>query len=144
MRMVEQFWVGEERKITVCVDGYENGVFRGRFYNAYHDAGTFDSLSQFLLKTEALLETIQAPQAYTAHRTFSAFLRPEDDSQIPSFFRRGTKATFELKILFRQHSSWQGVIVWKDRGTEQYFRSVLELIVLVDSALRDMEGIAAS
>lgn len=142
--MVEQFWVGEERKITVCVDSYDNGVFRGRFYNTCYDAGSFDSLSQFLLKTEALLEIIQAPQAYTTHRTFSRFLHPEEDSKFPSFFRKGNRATFELKILFRQHSSWQGVISWKDRGTEQYFRSVLELVFLVDSALRDMEGSAAS
>ena len=142
--MVEQFWVGEERNITVCVDSYDNGVFRGRFYNACHNAGTFDSLSQFLVKTEALLEMIQSPQAYTTHRTFSALLRPVADAQHPPFFRRGVQATFELKILFRQHSSWQGMIKWKDRGTEQYFRSVLELVFLVDSALRDTEGSAVS
>lgn len=142
--MVEQFWGGEERKITVCVDSYDNGVFRGRFYNACYDAGSFDSLSQFLLKTEALLEIMQAPQAYTTHRTFSALLCPETEAQLPPFFRKGVQATFEIKILYRQHSSWQGMIKWKDRGTEQYFRSVLELVFLVDSALRDTEGSAAS
>ena len=49
---------------------------------------------------------------------------------------RGTAATFELRILFRQHASWQGELLWLERSDRQSFRSVLELITLMDSALR--------
>ena len=142
--MIQQFWVSDNRKMTVCIDDYSSGILRGRFYNAYHDAGSFDSLSQFLIRMESILEENRTPQAYTSHRTFSAMLHPDEKPANTSQLRKGAKATFELQILFRQHSSWQGVIVWKDRNTEQTFRSVLELIVLMDSALRDMEGSVAS
>ncbi len=141
--MVQPFWVSESRKIMVCVDDYNDGVPMGRFYSAGHGMCSFHSLSQFLLKMEAVLEELQEPQSYTAKRTFSTML-PSDDMVYPSQFRKGAKATFELQVLFRQHSSWQGVVIWKDRHSEQSFRSVLELIFLLDSALRDMEGSVAS
>ena len=142
--MIQQFWVSDNRKITVCIDSYDNGALRGRFYNAYHEVSSFESLSQFLIRIEALLEENHAPQAYTSHRTFSAILKPDEEAAHPAASRKGAKATFELQVLFRQHSSWQGMIVWKDRNVEQSFRSVLELVVLMDSALRDMEGSVAS
>ena len=142
--MIQQFWVSDNRKMTVCIDNYEDGVLRGRFYNSLQDVAYFESLSQFLIRMEALLEESQTPQAYTAHRTFSAILRPDGEAPPEIQTRKGAKATFELQILFRQHSSWQGVLVWKDRNTEQSFRSVLELVVLMDSALRDLEGSVAS
>ena len=142
--MIQPFWVSENRKITVCVDDYDSGVLRGRFYNAYQDMSSFESLSQFLLKVESALEAVQEPQSYTSHRTFCAMLPPDDNMNFPTYFRKGAKATFELQVLFRQHSSWQGIVVWKDRNTEQSFRSVLELVFLLDSALRDLEGSVAS
>lgn len=142
--MIQQFWVSDNRKMTICVDGYEDGILKGRFYNAYHDMTAFESLSQFLIRMEMLLEETQTPQSYTSHRTFSSMLRQDDDPAFTTQLRKGAKATFELQILFRQHSSWQGVIVWKDRNLEQSFRSVLELVVLMDSALRALEGSVAS
>ena len=142
--MVRQFWVCDNRKITVCVDDYEDGILKGWFYNACHDVSTFESLSQFLIRMENLLEEYQIPQSYTTHRKFSARLRPDEDSDYALLPAKGAKATFELQVLFRQHSSWQGILVWKERKAEQSFRSVLELVILLDSALRDMEGSAAS
>ncbi len=44
-----------------------------------------------------------------------------------------------MRILFRQHTSWQGVAVWMEKKLERKFRSVLELIMLMDSALRREE-----
>ena len=49
--------------------------------------------------------------------------------------RRGELATFIVKVLFRQHSSWQGSVVWQEEKCEEPFRSVLELVLLLESAL---------
>ena len=142
--MIQPLWVSESRKMMICVDDYDNGVLAGRFYSASQGMISFRSLSQFLLKMESVLEEMQEPQSYTAKRTFSTMLSSEDEIPSPAQFRKGAKATFELQVLFRQHSSWQGVLIWKDRRSEQSFRSVLELVFLLDSALRDLEGSAAS
>ena len=43
--------------------------------------------------------------------------------------------TFILKILDRQNSTWQGSILWGEKQNEQYFRSALEMLKLIDEAL---------
>lgn len=138
--MIRQMWTDEKRKILVCVDSYKSGILRGRFCSAYQEIMRFDSLSQFLVRMESLLEEQRVPQAYTSSRTFSKMLQPESRPEISSRLYQGARATFELQILFRQHSSWQGLVVWKDKKLQQSFRSVLELVLLMDSALRGMEG----
>ena len=40
--------------------------------------------------------------------------------------------TFILKILDRKNSTWQGSILWVDKRNEQYFRSALEMLKLID------------
>ena len=83
------------------------------------------------------------PQSYTSLRTFSDLIPMGEGSTVATHIRKGVKATWELQVLFRQHSGWQGVIIWRERKLEQSFRSVLELVMLMDSALRSAkEGVA--
>lgn len=121
------------------MDSYEAGIFRGRFCGPDRQIRSFGSLSQFLVMMEEMLEQTNEPQSDTARRSFSALLQPAPGASLPGSIPRGAQATFELQILFRQHTSWQGMILWKDRHREQSFRSVLELILLMDSALRGFE-----
>lgn len=137
--MVERRWIHENRKTLVCVDSYDSGVLKGRFYNGWQEADSFESLSQFLSKMESLLDELQMPQAYTEKRTFTYLESPLESRAPPSRITRGAKATFELQVIFRQHTSWQGVVVWLEEKWEQSFRSVLELVLLMDSALRNPE-----
>ena len=135
--MVRQIWPGENRKLTVCVDSYAGGVLKGRFYNACREMERFESLMQLLVGVEAALEDQQGPQSYTVLRRFSETVPVSDGAVAFGGVQKGTAATFEIQILFRQHSSWQGVVIWKEGKQEQSFRSVLELLMLIDSALRD-------
>ena len=138
--MIPKPWVQENRRNLLCVDSYDNGVLKGRLFDPYQEVEAFDSLSRFLLRMEHLLDTLQAPQAYTEARTFSSFWEPREREASVSRLRKGARATFELNILFRQHSSWQGSLIWRETGLEQSFRSVLELVILLDSALRTPES----
>ncbi|MCI9007510.1 MAG: hypothetical protein HFI13_05295 [Lachnospiraceae bacterium] len=56
---------------------------------------------------------------------------------------RGERATFLIRVQYRQHSSWQGEVVWVDQQKKEYFRSALELVKLLDSALGTEEKIDA-
>lgn len=133
--MLKQLWCPENNRILVCVDSYENGVPAGKFCNSFQETEEFSSLSQLLIRLEAMLDDQQAPQSYTTHRTFAAVMEQLEEEERPTASRKGRRATFELKILFRQHGSWQGTVVWKEGRQEESFRSVLELIHLMDSAL---------
>lgn len=142
--MLEKLWCPEINRVLVCVDSYCGGNPVGRFYNFFQEAEVFESLSQLLIKVEAMLDEQRTPQSYTTQRTFASILEQSGEAEMPVAARRGECATFELKILFRQHTSWQGTVVWKERRQEQSFRSVLELIHLMDSALRFREGSGAA
>ena len=48
-------------------------------------------------------------------------------------------ATFKVKVIFRQGASWQGKLSWTEGKEEVSFRSALELIKLMDSALPQPE-----
>ena len=45
------------------------------------------------------------------------------------------RRTFELEILFRQNYSWQGRLRWPKGQREASFRSVLELLILMETVL---------
>jgi len=128
-------WGAEYRTTTVCIDSYESGVLRGRFYNPYLSGGkTFSSMTQFLLEMEKALDAMDFPKAFTATRTFAP--TPDISSGLPDVeYHSGTEATFVIRVLFRQNASWQGSVTWLEGQQEQSFRSVLELILLMDNAL---------
>jgi hypothetical protein len=46
-------------------------------------------------------------------------------------------ATFVIQVQFQQNATWQGTIDWLDAKKTQRFRSVLEMIKLMDEALAD-------
>ena len=133
--MQQKMFGNEFHTTIVCVDSYDKHVFCGRLYNPYVDkAIPFQSLMELLLAVDTLLDEMQFPQSFVAKRQFSpvrtALQNAEDLSQ-----QKGKLATFALRILFRQNTSWQGSVTWLEGRTDESFRSVLELILLMDSAL---------
>ena len=138
--MKPKLWGNEYRSTTVCVDSYENGILAGQLFNSFLDTGQqFESLSQFLFQMEELLDTIGFPQSYTEPRIFSETIPRCDVHLSETKPQRGRLASFVVKILFRQNASWQGLVIWQEGGKEQSFRSALELIFLIDSALRESD-----
>ena len=124
-----------QQAMLICVDSYEGGVPRGRLYLPGQQGQRFDSLSQLLLRAEQLLEQGGA-QSFTIPRIF-ALAKPLRSAPCDADeLARGKAATFEMRVLFRQHASWQGELLWLEKDARQSFRSALELITLMDSALR--------
>ena len=141
--MLQRVWTDGNRKMTVCVDAFEDGVIKGRILTTGQEPEAFESLMQFLMAVETVLDEQQSPQSYTSLRKFQELLPAAEGNPAAGQYRKGTRATFELQVLFRQHSSWQGVIIWREQKMEQSFRSVLELVMLMNSALKNaQEGVA--
>ena len=136
-RIITQMVPGNHSHFQVCVDSYLNGVLQGRIYSPQQAADSFDSLTQFLLKMETCLDTQKLPQAYTDARRFTPLWQDPEHHSVPLQPQKGAIATFQIQIQFRQHTSWQGTVLWKEHHTQQHFRSALELILLLDSALQE-------
>ena len=45
--------------------------------------------------------------------------------------------TFVIKVMNTQNATWQGTVTWTDGKRTEPFRSALELIKLMDSALEE-------
>lgn len=135
--MKKRYHGNEYRTTVVCVDSYQNGVPVGRFYNpALKEGQGFDSLSRFLISMEDFLDGINLPQSFTTARSFGPSQRAEGTATTDKG-QSGKLATFAVRILFRQNASWQGSVTWLEGKREESFRSVLELILLMDSALNE-------
>ena len=48
--------------------------------------------------------------------------------------RQKKTETFIIKVMDQQNATWQGSVTWVDEQREQYFRSTLELLKLIDGA----------
>jgi hypothetical protein len=86
------------------------------------------------------------PEAFVSLRNFGGKNRgsknhsPEgrDDMKTQTTGETGdSKCTFEISVRFRQNATWQGKILWAEKNKTQNFRSVLEMIKLMDEALTD-------
>ena len=135
--MVSYGYENSFRTTLVCIDDYTNKIMRGRIYNPHLPNGVeFAGVMDLLLQMEKMFEDLKCPQAFSSLRTF----RPGNGERVAPAeaskdIREGAVATFSLRILFRQNSSWQGSVMWHEGKTEEPFRSVLELLMLMDSAL---------
>lgn len=96
---------------------------------------SFSNLMQFLILMDAVMDMDNQPQRSVEPRTFD-----QPMSGVPVGTHRARRktppiATFQINVLFRQNASWQGSVLWVDKGMESRFRSALELISLLDNAL---------
>ncbi len=69
---MQRIWGNNYRTTIVCVDSCEHGVLSGRLYHPYLSAGKrFDSLLEFFLEMEKLLDAMGFPQSFLAVRSFA-------------------------------------------------------------------------
>lgn len=135
--------LGEKfKKTTICID--ENGIdWKGKIYNSILNKEiTFYSVNDLVIKLEELMDVLCYPQRGTDIRSFAnknkerTLLRKERLKSMEAskdIELKGKKATFVVKVAYRQNSSWQGEITWVEENKTQRFRSALELIKLIDS-----------
>ena len=126
------------RTSVISIDSYENRILVGRIFNpCLENEISFRSTIEFIKEMEKLMEALNCPQAFSEKREFSPVRESVSRYTAPCDInvRKGRCATFNLRIMFRQNASWQGSLVWLKNGREKNFRSVLELLLLMDSAL---------
>lgn len=132
--MSEKRWENRFRTTMVCIDGVENGAFYGRLMNpSLAEPITFHGVMPFLKEMEKLLDSMNFPTSFTQLRTFGAGGDTNSGETGGDEAPRGKLATFGLRVLFRQNASWQGSLSWLEGKQEESFRSVLELLFLMDS-----------
>lgn len=66
------------------------------------------------------------------------------EKKLDKFNPEKKESNFYIRILFRQNVTYQGTIEWisgnKDQNKKRYFRSLLEMISLINEAVEINEG----
>ena len=118
--------------IRICVDAVGSGTFRGRLYHRYAPTPIlFAGAEQLLLAAESLFDTWNYPQPGLLARSFS-----------PRPAKRGTTRMDRQPIeRWSEHAGGRATVTiqvtWLEEGKQSHFRSALELIKLMDSALEE-------
>jgi len=128
--------------VSICVDRVVNGSIQGRMYHKYQkEPLLFDGVQKLLCFMEDIFDRCGYPQSTTQNRFFTdrkeikimeALLVADIDQVLNN---NGDLATFVVHVKYRQHSTWQGEVVWAEEGKKKIFRSALELLKLIDSAV---------
>lgn len=120
----------------ICIDEYKNKIPVGRIYDEFFEGGIeFQGVMELLLHLDSMLEELNYPQSFAIRRVFRPAIGRLEQHHLSEGVKVGKVGTFSLKILFRQNASWQGAVTWHEGKSEEGFRSVLELLFLLDSAL---------
>ena len=133
--------------VNICIDGHDSSEILGRFYTKHTSKPTaFSGTTSLFKNLEMYFDEIGFPQASTKMRSFSkqnAFSANNTRKVQPEMSKndittqKGEKGTFVVNVQYRQNSTWQGNVVWAEKNVTQNFRSALELLKLIDSALSD-------
>lgn len=128
--------------LSICIDSVADGEMSGEIYHCYKkEPLKFSNIIRMIETADKFFDQIKFPQSATQIRSFEkkepTMEAVPEKVCIPQevLEKRGAKGTFLLNVKYRQNSSWQGSVTWVDEQREQYFRSTLELLKLIDGAL---------
>lgn len=126
---------------VIHIDSFEKEILSGRFlWPDREGIYEFENLMQLLMKLEQCLEESNEPQAFTMMRSFLSQNLSGMEGKEEVFLGKGKVASFHVQIMFRRNASWQGSVIWTEEGEKRNFRSALELVFLINSALSERQS----
>ena len=134
--MTARFMPCDRNTSVIRVTSYQEKRIAGTLYSpgSGEEIG-FENLMQMLLLMEERMDQTNTPQRGMEPRTFGDGESRRMQAVRHADSGRPVIATFQVKVLFRQHASWQGSVQWVESNMDSPFRSALELIGLMDGAL---------
>lgn len=134
--------VPEDLKTSIIkIYDYQDKNPQGVLYNPFYgEEVAFYNLTQLLLLMEDMMDGMKFPQEAVHSRRFKHHKKYDEPVRVLPKPAQEAIATFKVKVLFRQSASWQGKLSWAEGKQELAFRSALELVKLMDSALPQPEG----
>ena len=138
-------------QMTAYIVTCGRGILKGELHSQYLESPfEFFDLVRMIEKMDEIYDLMDFPEAFLRPRSFAAEKcdrkKRETERGIamndiinPVFNDESSKSrcTFEISVRFRQNATWQGQILWVEKNLRQNFRSVLEMLKLMDEALMD-------
>ncbi len=139
--------INAENLVCVCIDKVAGENYNGSFYTKYQkEPQYFQQLDQIILSIEKLLDALKLPRATQKSREFveknadesakianKKYWTDEEFANID-----GNVATFFVLVKYRQKSTWQGEIFWKEKNVMAEFFSELELLKIIEATIQNL------
>lgn len=114
------------REAIIMVRSYKNGMMNGCLQHPrLHKTEEVKSLSHALLLLNDLIDLESCPDRPLP------LVCPEINVE------KDDCTIFRIQILFREHYTWQGKLIWQNENREVIFHSAMELMRLLDEILAD-------
>ena len=148
-----QLYIGTENGVVVCVNSCSPYNLSGYCFHSYsQDPIPFGTLEQLLFLSEDLFNKLVFPFPSTNERYFKILehkapapvqtlrqIKPKKRAKIMKdeelLMQHGDLGSFIIRVQHRQNSSWQGRLTWVEKDQTVNFRSVWEMVKLIDSAI---------
>lgn len=125
MTLREKMIPCQSREAVVTVVSYHQGIMDGYLQHPrLENREKIESLSQLILLLNSLVDL----EHCVNHPL--PMVRPQ-------WGRTEHQAVFQIQILFREHHTWQGRLIWRNENREIVFHSAMELIQLLDEILAE-------
>lgn len=132
--------------LNICIDSERDGEITGRMYHYYStEPAYFQSILELLKLAEKLFDNIAFPQASTENRSFEGVAdkgvpynsrRPERKMRAAELTApRGKLVTLLTRVEYRQHSTWQGEVLWIEGEKKEAFSTEVELARILERTL---------
>ena len=139
-----QWYIGAPNGVVLCVNGMGDGGPAGELYHSYRENSIpFECADDMVFHMEELYNALNFPRLGSNERSFTPMKKTEEhyterdrimkDETLLS--KHGDLGTFIVRVQHRQNSSWQGRITWMEQDKTVSFRSVWEMVKLIENAV---------
>ena len=139
---------------TVMFLSSQNNKFSGKIHSPFLKQGvTFDDLTELILIMDQIMKDCHLPKHDERYRYFKSHHRMIDkkleyreeniQENFDAYLNESMKCckesqnSFQIKVMYRQNYTWQGEIIWDEKGRKKFFRSALELMHIIYSVFED-------
>ena len=151
-----QRYIGTQNGVVVCINHRTPYSMSGYCYHSYSSVPmSFETLEQLLFYMEDLFNDLEFPFPSTNERSFEPsetqasgktqtprYKQPKTREKIMNdeelLMQHGDLGSFIIRVQHRQNSSWQGRLTWVEKDQTVNFRSIWEMVKLMESALNTM------
>lgn len=138
-------------RVLIQIKQHDAGRLSGVLYSPYLDKSMpFADVVDFTNQLDGVFDAISFPQATMRYRRFrknakqntARATQPVNSAQkqaggmgVNEKLTGQEGDTFVVHVQFRQNATWQGTVAWAGQNQALHFRSTLELLKIMDSAL---------
>lgn len=124
--------------------------FYGKIHSPFLKQGViFNDLTELILIMDQIMKDCHLPKHDERYRHFKSNhpfidqkLEYRQDDILDKFdeylnesmkYSKESRNSFQIKVMYKQNYTWQGEVIWNDKGRTKFFRSALELFHIIYS-----------